>query len=201
MVLGANEHLIQVIKRASMRTEREQDRPSESASKAETKREKIAEQLSELEAAERVLARYSKGPRARKTAAASTPAAVTKAATGKPTPAGRTRRTPRAPGTQNEILRPNLIMELALKLAGAIPPGLALSEPSEYISYLKSMGVLSVGEVEGHAGLGESAMTFAEEDEVAADVDAILKRLDQGIAAEHAAMDRLLARIVSRASQ
>jgi hypothetical protein len=43
-------------------------------------REKLAGQLGELEAAERVLARYSKGVRARKMASASTPIAATKAA-------------------------------------------------------------------------------------------------------------------------
>jgi len=173
-----------------MRTEREQDRPSESASDAETRREKIVEQLNELEAAEHGLARYSKGPRrARKTAAARTPAAVTKAETGKPTPAG-WRRRPKAPGTQNEP-EANPLEALVLKLADALPPGLALSGPSEYISYLKSIGALSLDE-EG---------TFAQEDEVETDVDAILKRLDQGIAAEHAAMDRLLERIVSRTPQ
>lgn len=48
-------------------------------------------------------------------------------------------------------------------------------------------------------GQGESA----EEDEAgltssSADIDAILERLDQGIAAEQAAMGRLLERIVSR---
>jgi hypothetical protein len=52
----------------------------------------------------------------------------------------------------------------------------------------------------GQAGPSKSKLIpqAPEDYEVAADVDAILKRLDQGIATEHAAMDRLLERIVSR---
>jgi len=54
-------------------------------------REKLTSQLSELEATERVLARYSKGMPARKTATAKTPTTATKA----PAPA-RSRGHPRA---------------------------------------------------------------------------------------------------------
>ncbi len=173
-----------------MRTEREQDRPSEpAASKVETEkrtratREKLAEQMDELEATERVLARYGKGVRGRKTASARTPAAATKGETGKRTPATRTRSAPRAPGTQNEPEAAAAVSEAiqALKswAAEEMPWGLVLTGP---------------------AGLGKSRLLpqAPEEYEVAADVDAILTRLDQGIAAEHAAMDRLLERIVSR---
>jgi hypothetical protein len=46
----------------------------------DAQREELASQLAELEATERVLARYSKGPRARKMALARTPIAATKAA-------------------------------------------------------------------------------------------------------------------------
>jgi hypothetical protein len=46
----------------------------------DAQREALAGQLGELEATERVLARYSKGPRARKMASARTPTAATKAA-------------------------------------------------------------------------------------------------------------------------
>jgi len=59
---------------------KEKQRVSESLARLVAQREKLAGQLSELEATERVLARYSKGPRARKMASARTPIAATKAA-------------------------------------------------------------------------------------------------------------------------
>jgi hypothetical protein len=58
--------------------------------RADAQREKLAGQLGELEAAERVLARYRAGTRARRTAAAKAPTTATKAAA----PA-RSRRRPR----------------------------------------------------------------------------------------------------------
>jgi hypothetical protein len=167
-----------------MRTEREQDRPSEpAASKAETEkrtpatREKLAEQLDELDATERVLARYSKGARGRKTASARTPAAATK---GERTPATRTRSAPRAPGTQNKPEAEAAIEALKSWAGEDIPLGLVLTGPEK-----RKIVALA----EKHAARIGVHLT---------DVDAILKRLDQGIAAEHAAMDRLLERIVSR---
>jgi hypothetical protein len=170
-----------------MRTEREQDRPSEpAASKAETEkrtpatREKLAEQLDELDATERVLARYSKGARGRKTASARTPAAATKGETGKRTPATRTRSAPRAPGTQNEPEAEAAIEALKSWAGEDLPLGLVLTGPEKR---------KIVALVEKQAARIGVHLT---------DVDAILKRLDQGIAAEHAAMDRLLERIVSR---
>jgi hypothetical protein len=53
---------------------------AEALARIDAQREKLAGQLGELEATERVLARYSKGPRARKMASARTPIAATKAA-------------------------------------------------------------------------------------------------------------------------
>ena len=47
---------------------KEKQRVSEALARIDAQREKLAGQLSELEATERVLARYSKGPRARRTA-------------------------------------------------------------------------------------------------------------------------------------
>jgi hypothetical protein len=52
---------------------KEKQRVSEALARVDAQREKLAGQLCELEATERVLARYSKGPRARKTASARTP--------------------------------------------------------------------------------------------------------------------------------
>jgi hypothetical protein len=59
---------------------KEKQRVSEALARADAQREKLTSQLSELEASERVLARYSKGTQARKTASANTPAAAAKAA-------------------------------------------------------------------------------------------------------------------------
>ena len=68
---------------------KEKQRVSEALVRVNTQREKLASQLSELEATERVLARYSKGTQAPKTASARTRTTATKAA---PAP-GRARRT------------------------------------------------------------------------------------------------------------
>src|ERR1700720_533795 len=59
---------------------KEKQRVSEALARVDAQREKLAGQLSELEATERVLARYSKGSRVRRTAPAQTPAAARKAA-------------------------------------------------------------------------------------------------------------------------
>ena len=59
---------------------KEKQRVSEALARLVAQREKLASELSELEATERVLARYSKGPRARTTASARTPIAATKPA-------------------------------------------------------------------------------------------------------------------------
>ncbi len=52
---------------------KEKQRVTEALARVDAQREKLAGQLSELEATERVLARYSKGPRAQKTATARKP--------------------------------------------------------------------------------------------------------------------------------
>ena len=59
---------------------KEKQRISEALARVAMQREKLASQLGELEATERVLARYTKGTRAEKMAAAKTPARATKAA-------------------------------------------------------------------------------------------------------------------------
>jgi hypothetical protein len=53
---------------------KEKQRVSEELARVDAQREKLASQISELEATERVLARYSKGTRARRTASAKAPA-------------------------------------------------------------------------------------------------------------------------------
>jgi hypothetical protein len=59
---------------------KEKQRVVEALARVDAQREKLTGQLGELEATERVLARYSTGTRARKTAPAKTPTAATKAA-------------------------------------------------------------------------------------------------------------------------
>jgi hypothetical protein len=59
---------------------KEKQRVGEALVRVEAQRARLASQLSELEASERVLARYNKGTRARKTASANTPAVAAGAA-------------------------------------------------------------------------------------------------------------------------
>ena len=59
---------------------KEKQRVSEALARVDAQREKLTSQLGELEATERVVARYSKGTRAKKTASASTPIAPINAA-------------------------------------------------------------------------------------------------------------------------
>jgi hypothetical protein len=58
---------------------KEKQRIGEALARADAQREKLTGQLSELEATERVLARYSKGTQTKKAAAAETTTATTKA--------------------------------------------------------------------------------------------------------------------------
>jgi len=57
---------------------KEKQRISEALGRVDMQREKLASQFGELEATERVLARYSKGTQLRQTASAKTPATATK---------------------------------------------------------------------------------------------------------------------------
>src|SRR6516164_8516143 len=59
---------------------KEKQRISEALARVDMQREKLASQLGELEATERVLARYGKGTQLRQTASARTPATATKTA-------------------------------------------------------------------------------------------------------------------------
>jgi hypothetical protein len=59
---------------------KEKQRIGEALARVDAQREKLTGQLSELEATERVLARYSKGTQTKKTASAKTSTATTKAA-------------------------------------------------------------------------------------------------------------------------
>src|ERR1700730_6852641 len=59
---------------------KEKQRVSEALAHIDVQREKLTGQLGELEATERVLARYSKGQKAKKTVSARTPTPATKAA-------------------------------------------------------------------------------------------------------------------------
>jgi hypothetical protein len=56
---------------------KEKGRVSEALTRVDGQRERLVSQLRELEAAERVLARYTKGPQGRKTSSAKVPSRVT----------------------------------------------------------------------------------------------------------------------------
>src|ERR1700680_717920 len=71
-------------------------RITEALARVDAQREKLSGQLEELEATERVLARYGKGTQTRKTASAKTPTAATKSAT-PARPGGRPRTTTAKP--------------------------------------------------------------------------------------------------------
>ena len=59
---------------------KEKERIGEALARVDAQRDKLTSQLSELEATERVLARYSKGMQPRRTASAKTPTTATKTA-------------------------------------------------------------------------------------------------------------------------
>src|SRR5215472_5502817 len=69
---------------------KEKQRISEALARVDAQREKLVSQLGELEATERVLARYSKGPQAKRAGSGKTPAAAMK--TPAPAQSGRRRR-------------------------------------------------------------------------------------------------------------
>jgi hypothetical protein len=75
---------------------KEKQRVSETLARVSAQRETLTSQLAELEATERVLARYSKDTRAKKTASAKAPTTATKAAA-PARPGGRTRTTTAKP--------------------------------------------------------------------------------------------------------
>ena len=75
---------------------KEKQRIGEALARVDAQREKLTSQLGELEATERVLARYSKGSQPRRTASAKTPTTATKTAT--PARPGGRRRTATRPG-------------------------------------------------------------------------------------------------------
>jgi hypothetical protein len=68
---------------------KEKQRLGEALARVDAQREKLTSQLGELEATERVLARYSQGTGAKKTASAKTPTTVTKKAAAPARPRGR----------------------------------------------------------------------------------------------------------------
>jgi hypothetical protein len=102
---------------------REKQRVSEALARVDAQREKLAGQLAELEATERVLARYSKGSGVRRTAAARTPTSPRNPAA--PARAGGTRRgtTTRPPGSQRSS--PNLSDQVLALATGKTQPEIA----------------------------------------------------------------------------
>ena len=110
---------------------KEKQRVSEALARVDAQRAMLAGQLSEMEAAERVLARYSKGPRARKTASARTPIPETKTAapvrsggrsrTALARPAGSNRSSPSLSDQVLALARGKTQQEIAAACKGARP--------------------------------------------------------------------------------
>jgi hypothetical protein len=110
---------------------KEKQRVSEALARVEAQRENLASQLVELEATERVLARYSKGSGARKIASARTPMTATNAASpararGRPRstttkPAGRKRGSPSLNDQVLALATGKTQQEIAAACKGARP--------------------------------------------------------------------------------
>ena len=102
---------------------REKQRVSEALARVDAQREKLAGQLAELKATERVLARYSKGSGVRRAAAARAPTLPRSPAA--PARAGRTRRgtTTRPPGSQRSS--PSLSDQVLALATGKTQPEIA----------------------------------------------------------------------------
>ena len=118
---------------------KEKQRVSEALARVDAQRETLAGQLGELEATERVLARYSKGPRARKTASARTPITAPNAAAparsgGRPhttaaKPAGSKRSSPSLSDQVFALATGKTQQEITAACKGARPnPGLSDNE-------------------------------------------------------------------------
>jgi hypothetical protein len=92
---------------------KEKQRIGEALARVDAQREKLTGQLGELEAAERVLARYSKGTPARKTASAKTPTTATKAAAAPRPRRSRTRAEEPAGGKRTSSTLSDQVLALA----------------------------------------------------------------------------------------
>jgi len=93
---------------------KEKQRVGEALARVDAQREKLTGELGELEAAERVLARYSKGTGPSKTASTNTPTASTKvAAAARSTEHPRTRAATRAGGKRSSLSLSDQVVALA----------------------------------------------------------------------------------------
>ena len=86
---------------------KEKERVGEALARVDAQREKLTGQLGELEAAERVLARYSKGTGPRKTASANTPTTSMKAPAAAPSRARRPTRAAKPAGGKRSLVSLN----------------------------------------------------------------------------------------------
>ena len=92
---------------------KEKQRISEALARVDAQREKLASELVELEATERVLARYSKGSGARKTASARTPMTATNAAAARASGGPRSTTTKPAGGKRSSPSLTDQVLALA----------------------------------------------------------------------------------------
>jgi hypothetical protein len=101
----------------------EKQRVSEALARIDAQREKLAGQLAELEATERVLARYNKGSGIRRTASARTPNAAKKAAS--PARAGARPRTTTTKSAGRKRSSPSLNDQVLVPADGKTQPEIA----------------------------------------------------------------------------
>src|SRR5215467_9580943 len=92
---------------------KEKQRDSEALARVDEQRTKLSSQLAELEATERVLARYSKGTPAKKTASAKTPTMATAAASARSRGRPRTTATKPASGKRTASILGEQVLALA----------------------------------------------------------------------------------------
>ena len=92
---------------------KEKQRDSEALARVDEQRAKLSSQLAELEATERVLARYSKGTPAKKTASAKTPTMATTAASARSRGRPRTTATKPASGKRTASTLGEQVLALA----------------------------------------------------------------------------------------
>jgi hypothetical protein len=108
---------------------KEKQRISEALARIDAQRERLAGQLSELEATERVLARYSGGAQSRRRASAKAPTAAQPAAAARPGRGGRTAARPAAANRKSPSLGDQVLalatgktrQEIAAACKGARP--------------------------------------------------------------------------------
>jgi len=175
---------------------KEKQRIGEALARVDAQRDKLASQLSELEATERVLARYTKGTRAEKMAAAKTPATATKAAA-PARPRGRRRATVGKPAGASAARQPwgirSLPWQPARRSRKSPPPARELARTMSASSSLGTNGLAASKSATGNstprspprrsnARRSDPGINRASASKVTAGSSGVLSRLDSSAA-------------------